>query len=162
MYHDESRQVAAHNYEVACTDARVISPLLRTWKRRFPAVFPAWLQSFDRDALSIEIAEAGLPKNYSVNNSKIFIVLEGGNVNYGVCPDRQTCNFALLNCRQRGRAGCSPVDSDRKFDPLNVFVVALLRRALDGSFHVVVVGLPLLFLGMEVWREQQSRFTPST
>ena len=27
---------------------------------------------------------------------------------------------------------------------------------------VVVVGLPLLFLGMEVWREQQSRFTPST
>ena len=24
-----------------------------------------------------------------------------------------------------------------------------------------LVGLPLLFLGMEVWREHQSRFTPS-
>ena len=27
---------------------------------------------------------------------------------------------------------------------------------------VVVVGLPLLFLWIEVWREQQSRFMPST
>ena len=26
----------------------------------------------------------------------------------------------------------------------------------------VVVGLPLFFLEVEVWREQQSRFTPST
>ena len=33
---------------------------------------------------------------------------------------------------------------------------------LIGLHVVVVVGLPLLFLGMEVWREQQSRFTPST
>ena len=32
--------------------------------------------------------------------------------------------------------------------------------AVRRSF--VVVGLPILFLGMEVWREQQSRFTPST
>ena len=32
----------------------------------------------------------------------------------------------------------------------------------EGRKGVVVVGLPLLFLGMEVWREQQSRFTPST
>ena len=32
----------------------------------------------------------------------------------------------------------------------------------SNGLDVVVVGLPLLFLGMEVWREQQSRFTPST
>ena len=29
------------------------------------------------------------------------------------------------------------------------------------GFTLRLVGLPLLFLGMEVWREQQSRFTPS-
>ena len=31
-----------------------------------------------------------------------------------------------------------------------------------GRLIVVVVGLPLLFLGMEVWCKQQYRFVPST
>ena len=36
------------------------------------------------------------------------------------------------------------------------------QKNLGENVVVVVVGLPLLFLGMEVRHEQQSRFTPST
>ena len=53
---------------------------------------------------------------------------------------------------------CVSIDASNHND-LKLF--PLVIRFFNAKV-VVVVGLPLLFLWMEVWRKQQSRFTPST
>ena len=44
------------------------------------------------------------------------------------------------------------------------FAMQAEKKILNNDLEaiVVVVGLPLLFLGMEVWHKQLSRFMPST
>ena len=56
--------------------------------------------------------------------------------------------------------------TEQVFSYMSYYLVYTLKLViiflLNSTKNVVVVDLPLLFLGMEAWREQQSRFTPST
>ena len=78
-------------------------------------------------------------KEHHLNMKMVLQKLRYSEHNWAICVDFKMVNFLLE------QQGGTP----------NTLVFSV-----TGT--IVVVGLPLLFLGLEVWREQQYRFTPST